>query len=349
MKPKPLIESLTLEEAVIDVNNRSVRQRIIAVGESANRREYSADVLRKASALFEGVKTYANHPSPRELKERPERDVRNITGWLSGVTFEEGGLYAVRHFSRTQAGEDAWSVAQDIIEGRAPTSLMGGSINALGSGHAEERDGRKLMVVDSIDYVESVDDVTTPAAGGAYMPLIASDGDAMLNAILEALDYEEWLQARPEFTERLRREYKAVRQTEAVKAAEAEANRLREALEHAQVELKQAEQLREAAQAEALRKARELMVVEALQAVKLPASWKQDLRTSLVEADPEQWAAIIEREQRKAQTSGATPRVNVTGVAARTDPEQRRVVESVVPRDGEDYEAWSRRVKKQTR
>lgn len=346
MKPQFIIESLALEEAVIDVSNRSVRQRVIAVGESANRREYSADVLRKAAPLFENVKTYANHPSPRELKERPERDVRNITGWLSNVTFEEGGLYATRHFSRTQAGEDAWAIAQDIIEGRAPSSLIGGSINALGSGHNEERSGRKVLIVDSIDYVESVDDVTTPAAGGQFLPLVASDGDVLMTALFERLDFEDWLQTRPDYADRLRREMKAVRQTEAVKAAEAEAGRLREALERVQVELKQADDKRVAAEADALRKARELMVVEALQAVKLPASWKDDLRTSLVEADPEQWAVIIEREQRKAQTSGATPRVNVTGASARTDNGARRVVESVVPREDEDYAAWQRRVNK---
>jgi hypothetical protein len=344
MKTQYIIEGISLSEAVLDVNNRSVRQRVIAVGESANKRRYGADVLTKAAPLFEGVQTYANHPSPRELKERPERDVRNLTGWLSGVTFENGGLYATRSFSRTQAGEDAWAIVQDIIEGRAPATLIGGSINALGTGHEELVEGRKVVVVDSIDYVDSVDDVTRPAAGGAFMPLVAADGDAMLQALFASLDYEEWLQTRPEFIERLRREYKAVRQTEAVKAAEADATRLREALAGAQAALKEAESARDTALAVATRKARELMVVEALQAVKIPATWKDDLRNQLVEADPQAWAAIIEREQKKAKSGGVMPRINVSGAGAQTDNGQRSVVESIAPREHEDVEAWKRRI-----
>lgn len=350
MKPKLLIESLTLSEAIIDVNNRSVRQRVIAVGESANRREYGADVLRKAAPLFEGVKTYANHLTPREIKEKQGRDFRTTTGWLKDVAFEEvggkPGLYATRHFTRTAAGNDAWAIAQDIIERHAPENLGGGSINAFGSGHEVERGGRKLVVVDSIDYVESVDDVATPAAGGAYMPLVASDSDGMVMALFAALDYEEWLQTRPDFTERLRRDYTTARQTEAVKTAEAEANRLREALETRQAELTNIEASLAEATAKAERTARELMVVEALQAVKLPATWKQDLRNQLVEADPETWAAIIEREQKKAKSSGAMPRVSVTGAGAQTDNGQRTMVESVTPHDDEDVEAWQRRINK---
>ncbi len=344
MKTQYIIEGISLSEAVLDLNNRSVRQRVIAVGESANKRRYGADVLIKAAPLFEGVQTYANHPSPRELKERPERDVRNLTGWLSGVTFEEGSVYATRHFSKTQAGEDAWAIVQDIIEGRAPATLIGGSINALGTGHEELVEGRKVVVVDSIDYVDSVDDVTRPAAGGAFMPLVAGDSDAMLSALFASLDYEEWLQTRPDFTERLRRDYTTARQTEAVKTAIAEVNHLRESLNEAQDNLQKVEAERAAAVADATRKARELMVVEALQGVKLPASWKEDLRKSLVEADPDAWAAIIEREQRKARASGANPRVSVTGAGAQTDTAQRRVTESVAPRENEDVATWQRRI-----
>lgn len=51
---------------------------------------YSAESLEYAAAnlLFEGKKIYANHPSPEEEKEHPERIVEDILGHFENVTLE---------------------------------------------------------------------------------------------------------------------------------------------------------------------------------------------------------------------------------------------------------------------
>lgn len=336
------IEQLDLAEAVVNTDARTVTQRIIVAGMSKNKRLYGEDVLKNAAPLFEGVKAFANHPTKAESKDRPERSVRDVTGWLSNVEYREGALYATRNFTRTQAGLDAWSLVEDITSGRAPAGLMGASINAVGRGKASD-DG--VMIVESIDAVLSVDDVTTPAAGGGFA-LQASAGDDMLNAVLQYMTFEEWVQARPDYMKRVQGELKTIRQEEAVKAAKAEADHNRKALQEAQAQLTALTTEREAALAEAQQARRELAIVEALAAVTLPAVWKASLREELLSIPDERWKTVIERELKKATQAGVQPRVAVHGAGAQVNSPMR-VRESVqpTPRDDEDVQAWQKRMK----
>lgn len=341
MKTAIIIEQIDLQEAVINEDDRTVRQVIIRAGKSKNGRVYGDKVLAKAATLFEGVQTYANHPSRSERRERPERSVNQLTGWLSDVQFSEGKLVGTRHFTRNQAGNDTWALVKDIVEGKAPSTLLGASINASGK---VQRNGDEY-IVESIEGVVSVDDVTMPAAGGGFVESIS--GDELLEQILADMSYEEWFESRPDFRKRLQNELKAVRQDEAVKAVEAEADRLRESFETAQTELSSLKEAHEAARANLLRARRELAIVETLQRVKLPAQWKTDLRSRLVEADEESWATIIEAEVRKAKAAGAQTRVPVAGASQQVNvPSSAHIQESVMPRPDEDVEAWRKRISK---
>lgn len=163
------VESVDLSEAMVNTTDRTAKVRLIAAGLSQNGKQYSEAVLRKAAPLFEGVRAYRDHPTKADQRERPERSMRDITGWYTGVVYENGGLYATRHFSRTQAGQDAWALVEDIVNGHAPASLAGVSINAQGTGRSVRRDDGDVLIVESIEAVTSVDDVTQPAAGGAYL------------------------------------------------------------------------------------------------------------------------------------------------------------------------------------
>lgn len=51
---------------------------------------YTRQALEGAIAVFEGKKIYADHPSLDEEQLRPERSVRDVLGYFSGVTLEEG-------------------------------------------------------------------------------------------------------------------------------------------------------------------------------------------------------------------------------------------------------------------
>lgn len=318
MKTKLLIEALELDEAQTDAGERVIRNVVlIRAGMSKNRRYYSEGVLQKAVSVFEGAKAYANHPTRAENKERPERSVRDITGWYANVRYTEGALRADRYFTRTQAGNDAWAIAEDILSKRAPATLAGLSINAVGTGQVEKFEDGEALRVESISQAVSVDDVSNPAAGGGYV-LTAGSGDELMDALMESLTFEEWFASRPEYVKRLQKEMQVARQDGAVKAAKAEAGRLVEALEVAQKTVETLEAEREAARLKEAEARRELGIERALAGVNIPAAWKADLREQLKAVEPEGWAAIIEREIKKAKAAGAA-RVPVTGAGQRVN------------------------------
>jgi len=348
MKTQVFVEQITLAEAVLDIERRTARQALIRSGRSANGRIYRPEVLQKAAPLFEGVKTYANHPSANERRERPERSTRDVTGWLTDVEWREEGLYATRHFARTQAGQDTWALVEDVVTGRAPATLIGASINAVGRAtKTDEGD----WLVESIDLVHSVDDVTTPAAGGGFLPLGESAGDDLASALLGRVEYEEWYEAGKAraFTARLQNEMKAIRQTEALKAATAEAERVTLALQEAQAQITSLSDQSARLQQDVLAARRDLELERALRRAALPAAWETSLREQLAAAPVEQWAAILEREKLKATQAGARARPAVSGAGAVVAgaPSATPAPVALTPRDEEDVESWLRRINKE--
>lgn len=304
-----LREALDLHEASADPAAQLIRGVVLLkAGLSVNRRLYPEAVLREAVTAFEGVRAYANH-APRGAKD--DRSIRDLTGWYANVRYENGALRADRHFTRTQAGQDAWAIAEDIVSGRAPSGLAGLSISAVGTGKTQRLDDGEALVVEAITAADSVDDVSSPAAGGAYV-LTASTGDPLGAAYLQALTYEEWFASRPDFLKRLQNELKAVRQDVTVKAALAEADRLRAERDDARAEARRWQAEREAALHESQGKARALAVEQALRTAGLPPVFEDDARARLLNTDPTDWPGLLAAETAKVRRGGGS-RVNVAG------------------------------------
>lgn len=323
--PTILNEQIDLSEATLDAAARVLQNVVlIRVGTSLNRRHYSEDVLRKAAPVFEGVPAYDSH-------DRRARRVGETTGWYTNVRFENGALRADRHFSTTQAGRDVQGIAEDIVSKRAPRTVAGLSINAVGVGKTQKLNDGDALVIESITKAESVDDVTTPAAGGSYTEA-AKQGDVLAVALVEAMTYEEFRAARPEFIERLRKEIQTVRQEEAlktvqaeadqqVKTAKTEAEQATRALEEAQQTMAQLTTEREAAAGEAQTARHALAVEQALHdpKLRLPVAWKDALREKLTGAAPDQWDGIVESYRKLATSGGFKPQVAVGGASQQVD------------------------------
>src|SRR5258708_4388977 len=80
-----LSEAAVLEGGAIDEANYTVPVVLIKPGWSANSRYYSRDMLARAVPAFEGAKAFADHPGNAEQKDRPERSVKDITGYYTNV------------------------------------------------------------------------------------------------------------------------------------------------------------------------------------------------------------------------------------------------------------------------
>lgn len=322
IKTQVFTESISLAEAQVNSEARTVDVVLIRPGWSANGRYYAQDVLAKAAPLFEGVKAYANHPSMDQLRRGESRSVLEITGQYTNVRIGDGGELRATREVFGEAGERVWPLIVKSIEGTRP--VIGLSINAVGKAAPGEQDGRKGLIVEDISAANSVDDVTEPAAGGGYASLVAGV-ESLAQDILEALDFEEWSAARPEFVERLKREWKQVRQDEAVAAALQERDQVQSALvgvqrQVATLQEQQAGQDAEIARlrAENVRKGLEVELERAFREAKLPGEWELELRKQLEHAEPDQWLGIVAAERRKARAAGSgRTAVPVTGAPRR--------------------------------
>jgi len=161
---------------------------IAKVGASKNGRIYSAKVLKEAveAGLFEGVRVLAR--SDEEHLKGKGKDVRNIVGWIDGVTFANNQVKGRLHLSEAAGGlrkllVDAWRKGKRDLVG---LSLVG---NAKGFKHIT-RNGRRLSEVTGIATVQTVDLVVDPSAGGQLNRLAAAEGkeeSVGLKELIEAL------------------------------------------------------------------------------------------------------------------------------------------------------------------
>lgn len=333
---------LDLSEAEYNADTRTVSQRIIATGWTADgKKHYGADALTKAAPIFEGLNCYDGHQSKDRLSE--PRRTTELTGWLTDVHMREDGLYATRHFWDNAAGRQLHDMVAQIKSGQAPPNAFGASINAFG--RATKQDGK--LMVESIDAAYSVDDVTSPNAGGAFM---TESADHSLTAmLLEQLTFQEWFDARPEFVKRIQKEMKTVRQEKAIREAKADADTLTGALLETAHLLEQA-QAQITKLTEDLHQSRRALALERITAkLDMPAVWIESLRESLMSAPEDEWTAIIGRERAKATNlPGPKQSDPIAGAGQRIQeqaslPTLGRKEHPAKPRDDEDYDDWYRR------
>jgi hypothetical protein len=152
---------------------------LVRAGASKNGTFYPDAVLREAAPLFEGVRVFAKSDEDH-IKDRG-KDVRNITGWISGAKFIEGKLPDTGMVSghvNLSAGTlrdtiaDAWS--------RGKKDLVGLSIDAIGTAKVAMREAAAGVkrIAQSIKKVNSVDVIVDPSAGGALVRLVeAADNE----------------------------------------------------------------------------------------------------------------------------------------------------------------------------
>lgn len=151
---------------------------IIEVGLSQNGTYYPAETLKKAVPLFEGADSFADHITKDEQQNRPERSIRDKVGKFTNPefgSFKMGGK--VREGIKARFHVVApWlrEVLKESVEGGI-NDFLGFSIEGEGRVFLRTVAGQRVQYVDEIHKIRSVDCVTSPAAGGRIMQLVASD------------------------------------------------------------------------------------------------------------------------------------------------------------------------------
>jgi hypothetical protein len=205
------LEELRLDSKVTSQSSSdgsSWRVRLIQQGHTLSGRYFPNDVLRESVPLFEGTRSYMNHPP--ENYQGGDRPLQTLIGWYDNVTLKEGdGLYADWHILANSGVP--WLREQMIeLSKNGKLDLIGLSLLGLGKNSFKRVDGKVVKYSESIQMVRSVDLVDVPGAGGKVESIIESKNDKTRSEImeLERLTLEELKQANPGLVQEILKESK---------------------------------------------------------------------------------------------------------------------------------------------
>ena len=347
--PSPKTKALMFSETALieTAADGAVNVTLLRPGWSKNDRFYSKEAIARAVPKFEGAQAYIDHPSKDDEKNRPERSVRDLAGYYTNVHQSPDGAMKAT-FNPVGANGD---FLKPLIAATAEKpDLLGLSINAAGSTVQGEAEGRKGILVEDITRCLSTDIVTRPAAGGKFETLRASD-DELTSALLEAMGYDEWREARPAFLERLKREYRDGWRDDAVKTAEAQAKTLRETIAEKDKRIKE---LEEAAagkdmqianlSAENTRRDMQVYADRLIAESRLPSAWQPNKRAQLLsEANTGNWPGMVAGWQ--TEYSAVRPPIAVHGAGIAGMAVRESMDPWVLPDESpEQYAARKRRI-----
>lgn len=161
------------------------RARLIAGNVQGSSGYYSEAMLRACAGIFEaGTHVFLDHPSQDEKYGRPERSVRDLAGKLvSAAVYENDGLYA---------DVEVYPHFAPIIEAMAGD--IGMSIRGGGTAAPSEDPNIPGPIITELAYIESVDFVTVPGAGGRLVALLESAREG--KDLVEARNVAGWLESR---------------------------------------------------------------------------------------------------------------------------------------------------------
>ena len=159
-------------------------------GNKRDKNYYTRRAIEQGARHFEGARSFLNHQSAEEEWARPEQDVNQLCGYFTDVKVVEAfnetgkkvaGLEAIFHPDASEPGQSARAKALAAIEfsklypGQG-ICYAGLSINADGVKEGSVViDGEEWNNITDFANVRSVDVVTRPARGGAFVALMESE------------------------------------------------------------------------------------------------------------------------------------------------------------------------------
>ena len=178
--------------------------RMIVSGHTQSGRYFSDDVLQEAIHLFEGTRSYVNHPP--EDYNGGDRPINSLVGWYDNVTLKEGdGLYADWHILANSGVPWLRPLLLELAE-EDKLDLIGLSLLGLGKNSFKKIDGQLVKYSEGISYVRSVDLVDIPGAGGKVIESLKESDDNKVRSklmTLKGMTASELKEANPELYEEI--------------------------------------------------------------------------------------------------------------------------------------------------
>ncbi len=178
-----LSDYIPLTEAKIGTKGKALVTVIKPGFNASKERYYPAETLARDYKVFEGIKMYADHPTEKDEKERPERSIRDWVATLQNVHPGADGVIVGEAVVVEPWMQEKLATLRD----NSMLKDMGISINAVGSASKAEIEGVKTNFIERIVRARSVDFVTEAGAGGGIQ-LYESGGNADLDIDLVGLD-----------------------------------------------------------------------------------------------------------------------------------------------------------------
>lgn len=176
--PKPLAESLNLDEATRSTNAETgvLEVQFITPGWGSSG-YYSRSVVEAAAPLFAvGTHMYFDHPTPTEEQERPVRSVRD----LAAVIVEAGTVDKTTGAIRGKVKPLA--PYKPLLTDEAFAKNVGLSIRGSASDiTVGEAEGRTGPIIESLVDLKSVDFVTRAGRGGRVLQVLESASPEVLD------------------------------------------------------------------------------------------------------------------------------------------------------------------------
>ncbi|HEV2122556.1 MAG TPA: hypothetical protein VGW38_07260, partial [Chloroflexota bacterium] len=176
-------EGLVLLDPAVG-EGREFRVVLLREGLAKSRRYFTPEAVRQIAAAAEGLRAFADHPTPTEDRERPVRSITDMVGYYhdAGVSEVDGRVQAeaTLHFFESAAWL-AGLVREALRAGHA--EIVGLSIDAVCVVNPGTPPGlgRPVAVVEQVLELKSTDIVTRPSAGGRFLTV----QEAIQEAIVE--------------------------------------------------------------------------------------------------------------------------------------------------------------------
>src|SRR5687768_3466987 len=157
-----------------EATGRDFRVILIREGLAKSGRYFTRRVVEQIAAAAEGLRAFADHPTPSEDRERPARSVRDVVGFYKDATAVVDPITGLVQAEATLHlfESAAWlaDVAREVLASGLPQEVIGLSIDAVCLLRNGRPPGVASVVVVSEGLVElrSVDVVTRASAGGKF-------------------------------------------------------------------------------------------------------------------------------------------------------------------------------------